>query len=124
MADEHRVEGEVVIDEAPPLKSPLIAVGDPNATPVKKANDAGNRSARVGGNVGAVSLILYFLNKYTTVNLDENDIFLALPFVTAAVSWIFNQLEYRGYIKSMKNRDAEIAPAVTMDGTKLGQAAS
>ena len=122
MADEHRVEGEVVVDDTPPLKSPLVAVGDPNAVPVKKADDAGNRSLRVGGNVGGVGIVIYLLQKYTTVNLDVEDVLLVLPFVTAAVSWIINQLEYRGYIRSMKNKDAEIAPAVTLDGTRLGQA--
>lgn len=118
--DENRVEGEVVVDDTPPLKSPLVAVGDPNATPVKKADDSGNRLARVGVNSGAWTAIAYFIQKYTSV--DAEDVMLAIPLVVAATAWIVSQLEYRGYIKSMKNKDAEIAPAVTLDGTRLGQA--
>lgn len=123
MVDEHRVEGEVVVDETPPLKSPLVAVGDPNAAPVRKADDTLNRTARAGGYGGGVSVALYLLNKYTTVDFDANDVMLVWPFLVAAVAWIVNQAEYRGWIKSMKNKDAEIAPAQTLDGTRLGQSA-
>jgi hypothetical protein len=122
MADEHRVEGEVVVDDTPPLQSPLVAVGDPNATPVRKADDTFNRANRTIQNFLTPAVVLGMFNRYTGLNLSLEEGMVVLGAAIYVLTFVRNLAEFHGWIPSTKNRDAEIAPAQTMDGTRLGQA--
>ena len=112
------VEGEVVVNETPPLKAPLVAA-DSNTDNVERVDDAGNRAVRTGGITGVTSVIAWALQKFT--QLDAEDVIFLAPFIASALSYAVNVAEYNGWIPRMKPDSATLSPPRTTEGQLLGQ---
>jgi hypothetical protein len=112
------VEGQVVVDETPPLKAPLVAA-DSTTNNIERVDDVNNRTTRSLGASGGAAAVAWFLQKFTGISAEEA--ILIAPFVAAAFTWTLNQLERRGYIRGLKPDEATISPPRTTTGQLLGQ---